>query len=192
MSTDSQKYRSQVYAKRIADAQQIQKPKSWLAQKWSDLDLWWYVNRPDWCRTVSRFYWNHIRCIFAPQNRWAVKLVKRTWQDKTSLIPDFLYAAIIDFVEEEKCFEEVDWENDGETARRLAAELREVYHWAKTGRAEFDQRIQSVISIVPPSPTDPFGLEGDWDEYNRLTAEFEQWDDRCLEWIVKNRGILWT
>lgn len=177
--------------KKLADPIAEQPPKSWLAQKWSDLDMWWYIHRPNWVRKAGRFYWNHIRCIFVPQNRWAVKPVKRTWRDKPELITEWLYAAIIDFVEREKCFEVTDWD-DTETTRRLAAELREVYTWAKTGRAEFDERVQSVITITPRSPTDPFGLEGDWDEYNRLTAEFEQWDDRCLAWIVKNRGILWA
>ena len=177
--------------KKLADPSANQPPKSWLTEKWSDLDMWWYIHRPNWVRTAGRFYWNHIRCIFVPQNRWAVKPVKRTWQDKVSLIPDFLYAAIIDFVEEERCFEVTDWDCSEET-RRLAAELREVYAWAKTGRAEFDKRVQSVITITPRSPTDPFGLEGDWDEYNRLTNEFEEWDTRCLTWIVQNRNILWT
>lgn len=178
-------------SKKLVDPSAEQPPKSWLAQKWADLDLWWFLNKPQWWMTASRFYWNHIRCIFAPQNRWAVKPVKRTWQDKPELVADWLYAAVIDFVEGEKCFEQTDWEWN-ENVRRLGAELREVYTWAKTGRAEFDKRVQSTITLVPESPTAPFGVDGDWDEYNRLTAEFEQWDDRCLEWIVKNRSILWV
>lgn len=175
--------------KKLADSSADQPPKSWFAQKWSNFDLWWYVHRPDWVRTVGRFYWHHIRPIFAPQNRWAVKPVKRTWQDKCCLIEDWLYAAVIDFVEEERCFEVTDW-NDTEETRRLAAELREVYEWAKTGRAAFAERVEASVQI--DSTTNLFCQNVNWDEYNRLTDEMEQWDTRCLEWIVRQRGILWT
>lgn len=175
--------------KKLAEPAAEQPLKSWLAQKWSDLDLWWYVHRPDWIRAVGRFYWSHIRCIFVPQNRWATRVVPRTWRDKTGLIPELLYAAIIDFVEQEKCFEVTDW-NDTEETRRLAAELREIYTWAKTGRAEFQERVRKSIEDV--SMDDWLKSDVNWDEYNRLTNEMEQWDTRCLEWIVKWRGILWT
>lgn len=177
--------------KKFAESPVEQPPKSWLAEKWSDLDLWWFLNKPAWVVRAGRFYWNHIRCIVIPQNRWATRVVPRTWSDKTGLIPELLYAAIIDFVEVEKCFEVTDWDCS-ETTRRLAAELREVYSWAKTGRAEFDKRVQSVITFTSASPSAPFGLDGDWDEYNRLTDELEQWDTRCLTWIVVNRGVLWV
>lgn len=177
--------------KKFAESPVEQPPKSWLAQKWSDLDFWWFLNKPMWCGTVSRFYWNHIRCVFVPQNRWAVKPIKRVWQDKPELIADWLYAAVIDFVEVEKCFEVTDWDCSEET-RRLAAELREVYAWAKTGRAEFDKRVQSTVTVSLPSGASQLSIEGDWDEYNRLTDEMEQWDTRCLTWITMNRAILWT
>lgn len=178
------------FIKKLADPVTDQPPKNWFVQKWSDLDFWWYTHRPDWWRTASDFYWNHIRPIFVPQNRWATRVIPRTWSDKTGLIPNLLYAAIIDFVEEERCFEVTDWENDGAQTRRLAAELREVYNWAKTGRAEFEKRLSDSVKINLEN--DPFGEDANWDEYNRLSDELKQWDDRCLTWIVQNRGILWT
>lgn len=186
-----------MFIKKLADPSVEQPPKSWLIQKWRALDLWWYVFRPDWVRTTERFYWHHIRPIFAPQNRWAVKPVRRTWQDKCGLIEDWLYAAVIDFVEGEKCFEQTNWEwNDD--ARRLGAELREVYTWAKTGRAEFQAKIDALYlglgKDFNPNTFMSISEEEEpiWDEYNRLTAELEQWDDRCLTWVVANRGILWV
>ena len=169
--------------KKFAEPAAEQPPKSWLSQKLSELDLWWYVWQPHWCRTAGRFYWSHIRPIFAPQNRWAVKPVRRTWQDKPELIREWLYASIIDFVEREKCFEVTDWEYT-ENTRRLAAELREVYEWAKTGRAAFYAKAEALPISIDSG-------EEIWDEYNRLTTELEQWDDRCLTWIVQNRAILW-
>lgn len=175
------------FSKRMAALPE--KPKGWLAEKWGDFTFWCWLNQPDWWRTANRFYWNHIRCIAIPQNRWATRAVPRTWSDKVSLIPDLLYAAIIDFVEREKCFEVTDW-NDTEETLRLAAELREVYEWAKTGRAAFAERVEASVQIDPK--TDLFCQNVNWDEYNRLTDEMEQWDTRCLEWIVRWRGILWT
>ena len=107
-------------SKKLADPVKTA-PKGWLATKLGDLSFWWFLNRPMWCGTVSRFYWNHIRCIVIPENRWAVKPVKRTWQDKPELIAEWLYAAVIDFVESEDCFNATDWTHC-ETARRRPAE----------------------------------------------------------------------
>lgn len=123
------------------------------------------------------------------QNKWAIKIIGRKFRDKPELIAEWLYAAVIDFVEKEKCFEVTDWDCSEET-RRLAAELREIYTWAKTGRAEFSERIRK--SVVEVSMEDWLKSDVNWDEYNRLTDEMEQWDTRCLSWIVANRGILWT
>lgn len=178
-----------MFIKKLAEPAAEQPPKSWLAQKWSDLDLWWFLNKPVWFVRAGRFYWNHIRPIFAPQNRWVTKSVLRTWEDKDTIIESVLYAAVIHFVEEEKCFETTDWTHS-EEVRRLAAELREIYTWAKTGRAEFTERVHKSIEDVPMD--DWLKSDANWDEYNRLTEEFERWDDRCLSWIVLQRGILWA
>lgn len=179
-----------MFTKKLTDPSAEQPPKSWLSQKRSDLDLWWYVFRPDWVRTTEQFYWHHIRPIFAPQNRWVTKSVSRTYEDVDTIIESVLYAAVIHFVEGEKCFETTDWTHS-EEVRRLGAELREVYAWAKTGRDEFAEKVRLSVSEIS---LDDFVHEKnvDWDEYNRLTTEFEEWDDRCLTWIVAQRNILWT
>ena len=179
-----------MFTKKLASPSAEQPPKSWLAQKWADLDFWWFLNKPQWWMTASRFYWNHIRCIFAPQNRWVNRAVSRTWEDKDTIIESVLYAAVIHFVEGEKCFEATDWTHS-EEVRRLGAELREVYAWAKTGRAEFAEKVRLSVSEIS---LDDFVHEKnvDWDEYNRLTTEFEEWDDRCLAWVISNRKSLWN
>tara|TARA_R100000808_G_scaffold4105_1_gene13684 strand:+ start:31580 stop:32299 length:720 start_codon:yes stop_codon:yes gene_type:complete len=68
----------------------------------SDVRIWFIINK-------RRFYENII-CRLRPQNKWARHAIPHTWSDKMSLIEDFLFAAIVDFVERENENSIVDWE----------------------------------------------------------------------------------
>ena len=58
-----------------------------------------------------RFRWgiydrySQIRDFIFPRNRWATKVIPNHWSDKTYLIPTFLFAAIVHFIEDEKGIE---------------------------------------------------------------------------------------
>lgn len=149
-----------------------------------------------------RNWWtNHVRTIYAPQHSSLRAAVPKTWADLTSVIPAFLYAAIIDFVEREKGLESWEHQDPEHPAKQNAAMLKEVYEWAKTGRAAEDQRI---LDMHPPFKSGSNIIEwlneenAERDEaYKRVWAaekEMEERDSRYMQWIVSRNVLrsLWT
>ena len=140
-----------------------------------------------------RFKWNDLCCYINPRNRWATKVIPNHWSDKTYLIPEFLFASIIHFIEGEKALQNTVWQ------KKKEKELLEVYAWAKNGRKEFQEKIDKAYPEIPK-----YADTLDWinnckesyeelyGEVNRLEAEIEKIDTKHLTWIVKNRQILWS
>lgn len=139
--------------------------------------------------------WYAVQCWFNPRNRWATDVIPNKWADKTNLIPTLLFAAVIDFVDGEKALETIVW------AKKDEKQILEVYHWAKTGRAEFQAKIDAAYpksDFLFPHHREG-GVDGGaksyvelYGEVNRLEVEFEKIDTKHLTWIVKNRQLLWT
>lgn len=98
-----------------------------------------------------------VKNLFLPQQRWIKKFIKyHSWCDKTGLIPDFIFGCIIHFVEEEGCFEIIDWESDGEHSDASKI-IREVYEYAKYGRNKDEQKY--LDKLREWSEVHSFGLE---------------------------------
>jgi hypothetical protein len=158
---------------------------------------------------LSRFWYEQISSRLRPRNRWLTKKLPRTWCDKVELIPIVLYEMVIHFVEEEKCFERLEYRDIPEEEKMI----KEIYHWAKTGRTAFIEKIDN--SYPPLEETEFVRIEtGEVDErdrpyyelkskskksyeelygeLNKLEAEFTSIDDKYLNWIVLNRARLWT
>jgi hypothetical protein len=140
--------------------------------------------------SVSR-RWHELRCRFFPENRWATGVIPSTHSNKSYLIPEFLYAAVIDFVEGEKALEVLTWDKKSEKR------LTEVYRWAKTGRHEFQSRIRSELPKV--SLKDILEAQRSnahqhdlYAKVNLLESEYEKINTSHLLWIVKNHEIFWT
>ena len=140
-----------------------------------------------------RFKWNDLCCYINPRNRWATDVIPDYWSDKTFLIREFLFAAVIDFIEGEKALEMTVW------PKKKEKELLEVYAWAKTGCKEFQEKIDKAYPEIPKyadtldwinNREEPY--EESYGEVNRLEAEIEKIDTKHLTWIVKNRQILWS
>ena len=137
--------------------------------------------------------WNALCYWLKPRNRWATKVIPNHWSDKTYLIPEFLFASIIHFIEGEKALQNTVWQ------KKKEKELLEVYAWAKNGRKEFQEKIDKAYPEIPK-----YADTLDWinnckesyeelyGEVNRLEAEIEKIDTKHLTWIVKNRQILWS
>ena len=115
------------------------------------------------------------------------------WSDKTFLIREFLFAAVIDFIEGEKALEMTVW------PKKKEKELLEVYAWAKTGCKEFQEKIDKAYPEIPKYADTldwinnrEESYEESYGEVNRLEAKIEKIDTKHLTWIVKNRQILWS
>jgi len=66
-----------------------------------EISLWWY-KLGDW-------WYNQVETRLRPRNQWARDLVPRQLTDKYTLIPEFLFAAIVHFVEVENGWEKCNW-----------------------------------------------------------------------------------
>jgi hypothetical protein len=136
--------------------------------------------------------WNELCYSISPRNSWATDVIPNHWSDKTYLIPEFMFAAIIHFVEEEKALERTVW------PKKKEKELLEVYAWAKTGRKEFQEKIDKSYLEVPQDDMLDWAnsrsetYEQLYGEVNGLEAELVKIDTKHLIWIVKNRETLWT
>lgn len=157
---------------------------------------WWLdKHEPIWLGRIryriSHFYWDHIRCVFINQNRWATRVIPRTWADKDYVISEVLYAAIIHYVEGEKCFETIVIDEP------MASKIREIYAWAKEGRKREKERISSLwnpgeINISAGQGAIFSNETGNFESYKNATDAMEKRDDEYLAWIVNHRGFLWT
>lgn len=138
--------------------------------------------------------YSRIRDFIFPRNRWASKVIPNHWSDKTYLIPKFLFAAIVHFIEDEKGVEKTVWKIKKEK------ELMEVYDWVKTGRAQLQEKIDKAYEmhhvILMTSDDmhkwhDATSKLFDFTEAYRLEAEMEKIETKHLIWIIKNRATLW-
>ena len=125
-----------------------------------------------------------------PRNSWATNVIPNHWSDKTYLIPEILFAAIIHFIEGEKALETTVW------AIRKEIEVMEVYDWAKTGRAAFLEKIEKAYPVSDPYTTmsglDKQAYKKLYAKVDGLEAEMEKIETKHLVWIVKNRASLWS
>ena len=71
---------------------------------------------------------NTWRRLF-PKNAWARKVIPHTWCDKPELIQDFMFACIIDFVENETV-DMTDWQSDKKLVE-VWRKINDSYKFAK-------------------------------------------------------------
>jgi hypothetical protein len=97
----------------------------------SKIRLWWYENQPYWYRLyIKEFYYNQISARLWPNQKWLTKKIPLTWCDKTHLIEILLFECIVHFVEEEKCFDIIEW-NSSEDDKKAGEEIKYLYNWIK-------------------------------------------------------------
>lgn len=170
---------------------------------WIDFKVWWQIHvwgpfAPRWLSNLwwdwTHFYYNQISSRIWPRNRWAEKVIPRTWADKPELIREFLFATVRHLVSEdgEDCFNTVEWDENH------AVKLREIAEWAKSGRDVARNHMDSLWSPPEISTENgaPFFIEGsergDLNAYIAAERAIEDRDTEYLVWIVSNRAILWT
>lgn len=161
----------------------------WSDHVWSQLPLW--VRRPFW--RVSRWWHSQVTCRLNPRQRWLTRQVPRDWCDVVQLTPLLLYAMVIHYCDPsgEDAFNRIVIEEP------IASQLREVWHWAATGRAAVQAQLEASYPELPRTPKGLFDWEAfstadlDYSEVNRLEALIEETDTRHLTWIVQSRAFLW-
>ena len=137
---------------------------------------------------------NTWRRLF-PKNKWARKAIPHTYSDKVELIKDFLFASIVDFIENEPV-EFTDWEAD-ELHTDAFRRINKCYAFIKKELSEKQNKIDELMDDLYGNRElgDFFSKDVEdemFDEINKLSKELEEEIQfYCVE-IVSLRNFLWT
>ena len=132
---------------------------------------------------------------FFPQNKWARKVVPNVWCDKPELIQEFLFACVIDFVENEPA-NQVDWDSSDEHKsawKRISA----CYEFASKTLPMNRKRIDELTTELYGKSTleDLLAENEKHEKYDELTELENQTDEETqfyLQEITELRNYLWT
>lgn len=144
-------------------------------------------------------YWDY-KYYWAFPNKWAHKAVPRSaYKDKPEIILDVLYASVVDFVENEGCFELIDW-NYNEGYKKIGDFITECYDWIKVKRPQLSEKIDKIIcnrfvgkdikDYIKDIGTVPY--DEAYPGLKELEKELQEKDDYYLSKIVEYRGYLWV
>ena len=129
-----------------------------------------------------------------PKNAWARKVVPYTYSDKPELIQDFLFASIIDFVENEP-IDMTDWQSDKKRAE-IYRSIENLYKFAKYTLPARRKRLDELMSeLYDEESLMKFVDKSDDPKYEELSAlekQNEKEIQQNLLEIVKIRQHLWT
>ncbi len=98
-------------------------------------------------KVLKSFQWdieelyNDAKCWLFPRRPKLKAAIPNTYEDLTTIIPNVLFTAIIEFVEDEQCFKYILWTGCGGKNRAAKRKIKEIYQWAKTGRKELEEEI---------------------------------------------------
>ena len=143
-------------------------------------------------RRMHDWFYRNIECTMFPKQRWLNKDIPKTWTDKVWLIPHVNFTMVLHFVEQENCFETVDYTNSSEIHAKFEKELRECYDYIKFKRAEYEKKIEESYPSAEMSVNASATYEEAYGEVNRLEKELEELDTKWLVWIVENRNFFWA
>jgi len=163
-----------------------------------------------------------IKCFFYPKQEWLTDVIPNTFCDKVELIPNLLFACLVDYIEVEKKQNFIhdigyDWAEelkDGfvtqtyvDAVNLREEELMKAYDYIKRGR----NAIQARIDAAYPPRRDLDEMfekstkhEGYYEltvspertecykEVNRLEAIKLEKDKECMRIIIKHHHQLWT
>ena len=154
------------------------KPLSYLGDAWN-----WFLPR-------YRYNWlDKIKCTLNPRQRWIKKHIEyNQWCDKVELIPKFLFGCVVHYVEEEKCFERIDWEASSPQHAKVADELQECYEYITTARPALEQQLDDAYDNLPEGGS----YEEKYADVISTEKAIADGDKKYMMWIVKNKDYLWV
>jgi hypothetical protein len=125
--------------------------------------------------------------IINPRKKMRKAVFPSTYWDLETHIVQFHIECIIEYVEREKCFENISWDWNDEVKAR-GAELKEAYEYCKTGRAKLQAELDEAWERVPSAGT----YEVVYKEVNDKEAWLKECDTKLCTWVINNREVLWT
>ncbi|MEM3097251.1 MAG: hypothetical protein QXU32_00810 [Nitrososphaerales archaeon] len=167
----------------------------WLASlfKWKTYRrLWWAID----CRFIHRY------------NIVKIRSLKPGYYDIDTRMLHAMFDLLVEYVENEKPFDNIDWAAGGDVSVFVAQEIKDLYHWWKYVYPARKNPLEELPDdLLPPQ------LRGDIDmvvnlesihdseypsyksaleEAIRLQQEWDEEDTRNLIRLIKIRNFLWT
>ena len=152
--------------------------------------------------------WTDIKCFFNPRQKWLTKKIPNHWCDKVELIRIVLFESLVHYVDGEKCFEVLAWEEEDfkgvslnwktllNEKQERKAKILKCYDYITKQRPqlsadlskafpEFD--IDDLFRIhISPNYLESYG------EAIRIEELIEKLDNETLSTILELRERLWT
>jgi hypothetical protein len=132
-------------------------------------------------------YWVKNRIINPRKEMRAVVFPSR-YQDLDSIIITFCLECVVEYVDREKCFDTIVWDNDEEHIQR-ARVIKEIYAYAKTGRKALQDKIDKEWEYIPSGGKHSLKV---YEPIELLEQEMADLDTKYCTWVVSNRSYLWT
>jgi hypothetical protein len=152
--------------------------------------------------------WSDFKCIFNPRQRWLTKKIPNHWCDKVELIRIMLFECLVHYVDGEKCFENVAWDNEEdfkdsgpnwekifEEKKETKAKILKCYDYITKQRPQLDKDLYKAY----PEFTNIDDMINNKNNYLEryagvisIEAEMERLDNETLFTILELRQVLWT
>lgn len=127
------------------------------------------------CKRVN----NHINNFLFPRQIWLTKEIPNSWCDKTELIPKIIFACVVHFVEQEKCFDVIDWPATPEH-QHAADTIKAAYHFITVVKPLLEHKIDKCYDTK------------DYVEIRNIELQIEESTEFHLIEIIKIRNYMWT
>jgi len=154
--------------------------------------------------------WTDIKCFFNPRQKWLTKKIPNHWCDKVDLIRIVLFECLVNFVDDEKCFEVLCWGENEEDFKHYGENWQQVVQEKQEDKAKIlkcydyitKQRPQLSIDLNKAYPE--FDIDDMlqvrktinylevYGEVIRIEALIEKLDNETLSTILELRERLWT
>ncbi len=138
--------------------------------------------------------WRKLRYMLKnPRAKMRDKVFPSEYQDLDTILTNACFAAVVEFVDEEKCFEVNDYDCDGYSSVRglelaqFKQELQAAYSYITKDRADKQAMISASYTLLTTANrAENFGI------VNKLTEDLEVQDTKFCLWVITNRNMLWT
>jgi RNAse (barnase) inhibitor barstar len=127
--------------------------------------------------------------IINPRREMIKKVFPPQYQDLDFHIVTFCLECVIEYVDREEALKEIDWTTSDEH-KAFAAELKEVYDYAKTGKGKLQAELDTMWDVLKVDDTKTY--DQNYGHINKKEEELKEYDTRVCEWVVRNRDRLWT
>ena len=154
--------------------------------------------------------WADIKCFFNPRQKWLTKKIPNHWCDKVELIRIVLFECLVDFVDGEKCFDNICWGENEEDFKHYGENWQQVVREKQEEKAKIlkcydyitKQRPQLSIDLDKAYPE--FEIDDmlqvrktinyleTYGEVIRIDALIQKLDKETLSTILELRERLWT